>query len=333
MQGKMSYSGIYFGTYMEENNLFENLKLAEICKNISLPLPLQNQIEEFFKSPHFANFFIQNQNEIWLLADASSAAKSFSKLDLLLEDFAQQNSQNLPSLTAFSANNIAAQQKGICWLCIYLAAAQNKTLPQYQQRGIDKNIFYQTAGAFTRFCREHLETFGFFGFDRAFWTFRQTSMQLFRLGTLEFELCTNGGDTMTVQNGDKIERGEKYLYVHIPSDAALTQAELKNSYQTAKTFCAKHFEQWKNAAFFTCTWLLSPALKALLPPDSKILRFAGAFSLCAENPDETEYIEWLFKTQNKNPAFWCENTSLQRAVKQFVTDGGKIGDAAGFFRL
>ncbi|MCR5754480.1 MAG: acyltransferase domain-containing protein, partial [Acetatifactor sp.] len=58
---------------------------------------------------------------------------------------------------------------------------------KYVQTGIPEQIFVDTMGCFTRFAKECNVRNGGFYFDRGFWTCRQISMSLFRIGTLEYE--------------------------------------------------------------------------------------------------------------------------------------------------
>ena len=52
--------------------------------------------------------------------------------------------------------------------CMLQAAVA--TLKCYQERGIDESIFIETMAAFRRFVKEHRDSYGHYGFDRAFWT-------------------------------------------------------------------------------------------------------------------------------------------------------------------
>ena len=56
-------------------------------------------------------------------------------------------------------------------------------------------------------------------FDRGWWAYRQTSMQIFRLGVLEYEF-------------DRLE-GESVIALHIPSDARLTAEAVDRSLEQA----------------------------------------------------------------------------------------------------
>ena len=91
-------------------------------------------------------------------------------------------------------------------LSVYLLAAL-EAYKNYQKLGISDTIYYDTMKVFTRFMNEVSIRYNKFFFDRAFWTYRQTGMTLYRIGTLEYEFIE--------------EEGNKKISIHIPSDSVL----------------------------------------------------------------------------------------------------------------
>lgn len=186
-------------------------------------------------------------------------------------------------------------------------------------KDIPDDIFIATMGAFSRFVREHHESYGKYGFDRYFWTTRQANAKLFRIGELEYELVD-----------DKPGSAD----IHIPSDASLLPDKLNDSVDKAKTFFSEYFPEKKVERFVLDSWLLSPGLKKLLPESSNILRFQAAFDITETNPEPNDFLEWVYKIpgselNNVNLLTLSEDTSLQRNMKEFLLQGGKIGDASG----
>lgn len=196
-----------------------------------------------------------------------------------------------------------------------MLAAACYTRKRYQKWGIPDTVFLATMGCFPRFLRETKF------YDRAFWTWRQTSGLLFRLGTLEFEYI--GGT------------GEPCLDVHIPSDARLTREELEASYREAERFWARYGEvlcpSGKPKTLRCSSWLLSPELDRFLPEDSGIRRFARDYEIMAFDPEDEGFYRWLFGGKKKWEEL-PETTSLQRAVKSHLAAGGSIGSASGIFQ-
>ena len=198
---------------------------------------------------------------------------------------------------------LKADEDGFAMLRIMLKSAEISRR-KYRERGISEEVFLDTMGCFSRFVREYKECFGHYGFDRGFWTGRQLSLSLFRLGTLEFE--TNGA-------------------VHIPSDADLSEKALDESFAKAREF-------FPSVRFCCDSWLLSPVLGELLPPDSRINRFRERFEIQTVDKNNDGYKFWVFKNANMRAEDFPENTSLQRAIKRHVLAGGKIGEAFGFLK-
>lgn len=191
---------------------------------------------------------------------------------------------------------------------------------KYTEIGIDETIYADTMKCFTRFLNEHKENYGFYKFDRSFWTTRQISMHLFRIGELEYELDN--------------KNGEKIVSIHIPSDAYIEGTKLRSSHDAAKEFLCRFYPEYGKAKMMCESWLLSPSLEKLLPESSKIMRFQKAFSITETDPESKEYLEWVYKVNTSfldehEPSELPEDTSLQKNMKKYLLGGGKVGMAAG----
>ncbi len=208
-------------------------------------------------------------------------------------------------------------ERGLKKLKLLLSAAL-KTRALYEKNHIDDKIFVDTMKCFSRFVREHKAAFGSYGFDRDFWVGRQLSLCLFRLGELEYE------------SGEW--EGKKLLSVHIPSDADLSPEKVDVSLSFARKFFASHFPEYADAKFACYSWLLSPALEKLLPENSKIIQFRRRFEILEVNENADGYKLWVYKTTTLPPEEFPENTSLQRNMKKYILNGGKIGEALGIIR-
>lgn len=185
---------------------------------------------------------------------------------------------------------------------------------------IPEDVFLATMRAYTRFIGEHRRSCGCDGFDRGSWTVRQAGCRLFRVGELEYELAE--------------EDGQRAVSLHIPSDARLEAELLNDSVARAREFLAAYFPEWRDLPMVCESWLLSPALKELLPPESRILRFQAAFDLVGENPEDSSALEWVFRVaQGQRAALKTEDlpeeTSLQRSMKAMILRGRMPGNARG----
>ncbi len=185
---------------------------------------------------------------------------------------------------------------------------------EYAKLGIPHEIYIATMKCFSRFVREHREKYGSWGFSTWWWAGRQTSLKLFRVGALEYEMCTEEGPE---------------LAVHIPSDADFSPASVERSLAAARAFFRKFFPAYGSAPFTCCSWMLAPALMPLLPPVSNIRAFAERFEIVAEY-ENAGYEEFLFRCPAGTAVEdYPEKTSLQRAVKAYLLRGNRLGIARG----
>ena len=210
-------------------------------------------------------------------------------------------------------------------LAVYLAAAL-QTWELYEKLGIPRQIYTDTMKMFSRFVREHLQTHGFYGFDRDYWFYRILSASIFRLGELEFEMseCPNND----ILKGYAVE-GEKVISVHIPSDAVMRRENLDQSYKMAPSFFEKFFPEYKDKIIYCRTWLLDPALKNLLSEKSRILEFQSDYKIIEVLDEDSNFILWVYKKKIDNYSLLPEDTTLQKNMKKFLLSGGKISLATG----
>ena len=200
-----------------------------------------------------------------------------------------------------------------------LKAVENRETGPW--RDVEEDIWIDTMKCYTRFVHEHLSSCGCYGFDRGFWTTRQRDAKLFRLGELEYELVREEDGSMTVG-------------LHIPSDAHLEPERLNDSLARAREFLKQRFPEWADAPVRCESWLLAPALKELLPPDARILRFQAAFDLTETDPGSDDVLQWVFGlAEDRKDAVRLEDlpedTTLRRNMKAYMQKGGRIGTAAG----
>ncbi len=214
--------------------------------------------------------------------------------------------------------DVLGQDKdGIKILACMLHCA-TKAYTKYKQLGISDKIFADTMKCFTRFINEHYESYGYHAFDRDWWTARQISLQLFRIGELEYELG--------------VADGKKVVKLHIPSDATITLEKCDESLCEAKEFIRTKFYDYAECDWTCNSWLLNPVLKELLQEDSNILRFQERFRILSCNEEGDEFLKWVYKRNDYLLDKLPENTTLQRNMKKYLLSGGKVGDAFGIMK-
>lgn len=198
--------------------------------------------------------------------------------------------------------HLGEDPEGFATLAAHLQCAL-RTHERYRERGVSDDIFIETMKCFTRFAGEHLESFGRYGFDRDFWTVRQLSAVLFRIGELEYELR------------------DGRIHLHIPSDAVLEMSRLRASWEAARAMLGK-------GEMVCHSWLLSPDLPGLLDEDSRILTFQRNFEIHSPAPDDS-FRQWVFRNPDLPDGALPEDTTLQRRLKAFLLAGNTFHDARG----
>lgn len=204
-------------------------------------------------------------------------------------------------------------QKTKMLTCMLVCATE--LYPWYQEKGISETIFFDTMRCFTRFIEECKQMTGQYAFDREWWTPRQVSGILFRIGELEYEMIN--------------AESAPAISIHIPSDSILTVKKCDASLESARDFFASYFPEYHGRDYICHSWLLAPELCSLLLPDSNIIAFQHRFRIQRVDYLDTEYTEWVFKTKNTSIADLPENTSLQKNMKRHLLNGGKIGTGYG----
>lgn len=281
----------------------EECDVLTLANRICLPLPAQERVARF-ATPAFLN---EHKSYSEGLIHPDTAFETWEKLQMLMSD-------NDPD--------------GMRLLTVYLAAAC-LARDTYCAADLPEVVFWDTMACFSRFLvDEHLRT-GAFTFTRGFWAWRHLSGRMFRLGALEFEYALLEEDQPAPQ---EMRAGDPVLFVHIPSDAKLSETALEESYQEAKRFFAAHGAQVCPAGaprgVLCHTWLLSQTLQTLLSPTSGIRRFAERYTVFATDMADESFYVWLFQGK-KPPASLPLETSLQRVVYDYLQAGGKIGAAHG----
>lgn len=188
------------------------------------------------------------------------------------------------------------------------------TFQRYREKGIPEKIFLDTMGFIPRFIKSHRDAWGVSSFTWAWWFPRQLSMNEFRVGEYEYEFFT--------------DNGIKKMWIHIPADAKLAESDISAVYP----FLEKYYPEYAKAQIVCDSWLLSPALKELLPENSNIIAFQNQFNVTRTDWESPWFMGWIWSRSDMPVEELPENTTLQRNVKKHLLAGGKIGSAYGEYR-
>lgn len=194
----------------------------------------------------------------------------------------------------------------------------------YQERQIAEQIYWDTFKDITYWCENCYREYGEYGINQYDWFFRHIELTIFRLGRLEFERLPSEWEFVS---GDiTIQKGDPIIFIHIPQGEKLDIQACKASVEQA-------YEFWGRDYVYIChSWLLYPELKKLLKPDSNILAFQKLFDVIDVDFQERE-AEWrIFVKVQDAPEKYPEHTSLQRAAKRYLQQGGQIGNGFGVWK-
>jgi hypothetical protein len=108
---------------------------------------------------------------------------------------------------------------------------------------------------------------------------------------------------------------------------------VQKSFQNYRDFLEQFFPEWMDVDWYCESWMLSPALEQLLPSDSNIIEFQKLFRLESIDYESMAVLDWVYPGANPHIPSLPERTSLQRKMKKFLLDGGKVGWAKGIFSL
>lgn len=279
-------------TRQQKKDEYNPMISEKVLKDISMPVGAAEKILSLDK-----NLYIPEEDKL---------------TDMLCNPVLWNQGLALLKKSIVPSNDYGMQELVVSLRCL------EKTREKYKIKGISEEIFIDTMKCFSRFEREYEESYGVIGFDRAYWTVRQLSMLLFRIGTLEYE----------------IELPKKSIQLHICSDSSLCFRDLRMSWEKARDFFASYFHISVKGNAFCESWLLSPFLTPILNSDSRILKFQKEFKILDIDEDADDWMQWVFKIGKGNYADvnledLPEKSSLQRAVKRQVLNGRKIGSATG----
>ena len=190
--------------------------------------------------------------------------------------------------------------------------------PKWLRAGIPQAIYRDTIAFATRYLNDAKKAYGRYRFMAGWWFQRHLAMELFRLGSLEFELFPH-------------EEGKR-IYIHIPTDASLRPEALDDSFARLRAFTAAFYPDWAEAPVYCDSWLMTPVLKEMLPAESRILAFQRRFRLLSVKEDHMGAVEWVYPGHEGPYETLPEKTLLQKKMKPFLLAGGKPGWAEGIMK-
>ena len=213
---------------------------------------------------------------------------------------------------------ILKEQNYRIWFLYYYSRMASELYEVYQEKGIEETVFWDTFYDLTLWCQNCYRDYGEYGIQEYQWIPLHLELRIFRFGRLQFEL---------VQLGNSISDGNPFVNIHIPQGESLDMESCRKSFERA-------FEIYGKNIMYQCdSWLLNPVLQEMLNKDSNIIKFQKLFEESAYNPEERQAEERIFDRVEEDANKYPEKTSLQRAAKKYLINGGKMGNVIGRLKV
>ena len=203
----------------------------------------------------------------------------------------------------------------------------------YEKHGYSEELWHNTFVDLRYKLIECKLIKGIHGTFVARWISGFFALTRFGFKRLQFEISEAKRDYKYANK--EIKANDPVINVHIPrTGTPLTPAEVEKDFKAAAEFFKDSFKN-SPVAFACHSWLLFEKLKDFLNAKSNIVAFMNKFDIIF-----TDYLEagnynqvWrLFDVDYKDSLDNLpEDTSLRRAYKQYLKDGGKWGAGYGIF--
>ncbi len=223
--------------------------------------------------------------------------------------------------------------KFLYYLCL------SKKLPEkYAAAGIPEELMWDMLNDFRYKLMECLEVYGIPGFFSNTWFYKFFTLEMFKLGRLEYELSYLP-DTNLPEGGIKIagrtlKHKDETISIHIPSSGEKFDREARfASYKMAYEFFNNVLG--KKIDIFRCgSWLLYPPNKQILPAHSNIVSFMDDFYIYGSGDySDPQHDLWRIFGADANKPYseLPRDTSLKRAYADWLEAGNKVGGGNGVF--
>ncbi|MBQ8163665.1 MAG: hypothetical protein IJZ93_04800 [Clostridia bacterium] len=204
----------------------------------------------------------------------------------------------------------------------------------YKEQGLSEKIWLNSILDLKYKLLECKAVKGIWGSFVAWWFPGFFNVTRFALGRLQFEISEFGYDYE--KDGKKLKKGDKVINIHIPRTLTpLDKESCEDALEQAKEFFKDKLDG-APMAFICCSWLLYPENDKIFNPKSNTYRYKSYFDIIAQFDDKPEnpYSDmWrLFDMDyTGNVDDYPEDSSLRRAFKQYLKNGGKTGEGYGVF--
>lgn len=168
------------------------------------------------------------------------------------------------------------------------------------------------------------------------WTCRMTRTNAFVEGHPINPSGTIGRDCVRLERSawvPLLSAGDPILSIHIPPGGGMDLPSVQESFRQARAFFARHHPETPARAFWCATWFLDPQLAHLLPSHANPLRLQRCLYLHPGEPWADGGLWFVFRCPTHDPSILPRETSVQRALADFLATGGHWNGGAGFLPI
>ena len=198
---------------------------------------------------------------------------------------------------------------------------------KYEEKGISEQILVDTLACIRRWLLVWADRRDALYLGEMGWLRRHLSMQLFKLGRLQF--CMAPAEHGIEKYG--VKKGAPIIEVHIPDDPEpFTPEACAESFKLAREFFARYYPEYEYKCFTCHSWLLDPTLGDYLSEGSNIIKFASLFDVVAKE-ESLALLTYIFRraTNEFNLKYEHSPSSFAERIKRAVLSGVKFYEALG----
>ena len=125
--------------------------------------------------------------------------------------------------------------------------------------------------------------------------------------------------------------GEDVVSVHIPSGIDLSTENVMAAFVNAEKFFKAYFPEYRFTGLICQSWMLNPKLEEIMGKKTKVSQFGDLFERYEVESFGKSVYRFVFNQLTPvDPTLLNENTSMQRAIKQYLLEGNLFKDYGGF---
>ena len=129
-----------------------------------------------------------------------------------------------------------------------------------------------------------------------------------------------------------LRKGDSIISVHIPALDQLTTENCESAYSKDREIFTKCYPEHGYKAFCCFSWMMEKRLRQIMGRDTNITRFADKYTGFPLKSGGSAVNSFLFHVPEKvELSELPEDSSMQRAVKKYLLDGGMFYEKGGVF--